>query len=693
MADPTVAAREHSSGGRLGYQPALDGLRALSVLVVLAYHADIRWLPGGFLGVEVFFVISGYLITALLVEERARTGRIDLRGFWVRRARRLLPALWLLLVTVPIVAAVVARDAFDSLRAEVLAAFGYVTNWYLVLSDTSYFAELGRPPLLRHLWSLAVEEQWYLAWPLVFAVATTLVRGRTRALVLPFAAAAVASAVWMAVLFTPDVDPSRAYYGTDTRAAGLLVGAALACFWAPWRTPQRRIGGVELEALALGSLAVLGAAVVWADEYQPLLYQGGFLVVALCTATVIAATVDDRCLALRRVLGTRPLVAIGVRSYGLYLWHWPVFMLLRPQDVGLDGPGLLVLRGVVTAVCTEASYRLVELPVRRGVIGAWLASRRNRPGVPAPALLAGAALAVVVPLGFVLRLPASGDPAAVLAAGGGATVGVTTVQAGAGTAPAAPVATTLAAPSTRPVVTSTTPATTTAAARTFADLGRPLRVTVVGDSVGLTMVVNAPPDLAASVALTDGTIMGCGIMEGSIRTTARWRRSFEECAGWEAKWSAAAAAGQADVVLVTLGAWEVFDLQMGDSRLSFGSPEWDAYFAGRLQRAIEAAGSTGARVALLEVPCFRPVDGGGLVGLPERGDTDRTGRINAAFAAAAAADPGRVSFVRQPVEWCSDPEVAGALRERWDGVHYDKPGAARVWGTVAPALLGLAPAA
>ncbi|MFM7069169.1 MAG: acyltransferase family protein, partial [Actinomycetes bacterium] len=219
---------------KLGYRPALDGLRAVSVMAVLFYHADAAWFPGGFLGVEVFFVVSGFLITALMVEERIGTGRVDLGQFWLRRARRLLPALYLLLAVVSIAALLVWRDVSGRMGGDVLAALLYVSNWWQIHLQDSYFAAAGRPPLLKHLWSLAVEEQFYLLFPPVFAFAwVKFGRRKTR---WGMVGAALLSALAMAIMYQPGTDPSRVYYGTDTRAAGLLLGAVLAVSWAPWRS-------------------------------------------------------------------------------------------------------------------------------------------------------------------------------------------------------------------------------------------------------------------------------------------------------------------------------------------------------------------------------------------------------------------------------------------------------------------------
>ena len=371
-------------------------MRALAVIAVLLYHADLAWIPGGFLGVEVFFVISGYLITALLLAEWRQRGRIDLKTFWLRRARRLLPALYVLLVTTLAFAVVFLPGEIAGLRGDVMAALGYVTNWYLIFGQESYFEAVGRPSLLQHLWSLAVEEQFYLIWPPILALglcigATRLRRRRVLTVVL---FGAVASAMAMALLYVPGVDPSRIYYGTDTRATGLLCGAALAFLWSPgdkYRPSEarhhrlglpgrsrfrRRWGWTAPLLLDIVGFAALGA-LVWfcvnLGEFQPFLYSGGFALVGTATTATIMAVVHPHSVIGSRFLGSAPLRWVGVRSYGIYLWHWPVFMVTRPDlDVPIDGLPLLALRLSATVVLADLSYRYIETPIRRGALGrAW----------------------------------------------------------------------------------------------------------------------------------------------------------------------------------------------------------------------------------------------------------------------------------------------------------------------------------
>jgi peptidoglycan/LPS O-acetylase OafA/YrhL len=356
----------------LPYAPALDGLRAFCVAAVILYHADLAWLPGGFLGVEVFFVLSGFLITSLLRNEFATTARIDLVEFWKRRARRLLPALWVLLAAVSLYAACFLPSELWRLRSELLAAFAYVANWYFALAHYSYFEIVGRPSLLAHLWSLAIEEQFYLLWPGLFYLAAK--RLSVRKLGLVTLLLAVASSAWMAARFTPGLDPSPLYYDSAARAAAILLGATLAC-----------LGSARMSAVpapwadVLGWCGMLGllATCVWYSEADAFVFRGGLIVVDFCALAVIVAAVHPQARTLQRLLSFEPLRLIGTRSYGLYLWHWPVAALTRPGiDLPLDMPQSLALRLLLTAVLTELSYRLIEVPVRRRGFLACLAPAR-----------------------------------------------------------------------------------------------------------------------------------------------------------------------------------------------------------------------------------------------------------------------------------------------------------------------------
>ena len=356
-------------GPRLGYLPGIDGLRALAVLAVLAYHGGVVALPGGFLGVEVFLVISGYLITALLLAERSATGKVSLRDFWVRRARRLLPAVGVLLVVVSLVSVVALPDTLAALRGDVVSSLLYVQNWHQIFAEQSYFEAAGRPPLLRHLWSLAVEEQFYLVWPILFAAGISYL-GRRR-LVIGVVAGALGSALLMALLYRVELDPSRVYYGTDTRASGLLLGVAAALVLPPWRLRRDvpAAGRATLDVVGVVALVGLGLVMANLGELDPALYRGGFLATGVLSALVVVVLAHPAA-RLGTALGIAPLRWVGLRSYGIYLWHWPVFVLTRPE-VDVSWPGWLVVAVRVGATfgLAELSYRYVEMPVRTGALG------------------------------------------------------------------------------------------------------------------------------------------------------------------------------------------------------------------------------------------------------------------------------------------------------------------------------------
>ncbi len=363
------------------YLPGLDGLRALAVIAVIVYHGNPSWLRGGFLGVEVFFVISGYLISMLLLSEHRRSGSVGLKNFWFRRARRLLPAVFVLLFVVSVVSVLFVRDELARLKGDLVAALTYTMNWHLIVGETSYFDQFDRPPLLRHLWSLAVEEQFYLLWPLLLVGLLALFRKRPDRLFGAMLGLALCSTVLMALLYRP-IDPSRSYYGTDTRIGGLLLGCCLAVIWHPRQleagVPPVRPRSVSIAGLA--GIVALVALCVFTTERGAFLYRGGFLLVDVASVAVIAAIAHPSARFNRR-LGIPLLVYLGVRSYSIYLWHWPVFALTRPGvDIDAGPVPVFILRVAITLVLADLSFRLVEAPIRSGAIGRWTARWRASQG-------------------------------------------------------------------------------------------------------------------------------------------------------------------------------------------------------------------------------------------------------------------------------------------------------------------------
>jgi peptidoglycan/LPS O-acetylase OafA/YrhL len=358
-------------------------LRAISVLAVMAFHhyfifgSERGWMPGGFMGVEVFFVVSGYLITSLLLAERRDKGGVSFKNFWVRRARRLLPALWLLLAAVCAYSLLFLPNSIDILKGDVFAALVYVSNWWQIVSHRSY-GDVLQPELLKHLWSLAIEEQFYLFWPVILIFG--LKRLGRQTMILGMLATAAVSTILLAAISLTSL--TFAYYSTFTRLSGLLLGGVMAFYYATYKI--RRIPGRGARL----ALDIAGAAgllfLIWsfttytfpATDSGPVdrsVFFGGFLFVDFATLLVIAAAVHPAS-DVGRILGWRPLQWIGLRSYGLYLWHYPIFCVTRPRvdftHFGhLHGWPVLVIRLGLTFGAAELSYKFIETPIRHGAIG------------------------------------------------------------------------------------------------------------------------------------------------------------------------------------------------------------------------------------------------------------------------------------------------------------------------------------
>jgi len=394
--------------------PALDGLRGLAVLGVLLFH-DGR-LVGGYLGVDLFFVLSGYLIHSLLLAEWRKTNTIDLGAFWVRRARRLFPALLALLFAIALFSGIFAGAPreLDRIRKDGLATLGYAANWSAIFSGRSYWDMFQAPSPLEHTWSLAIEEQFYVIWPLLAFAMLKLARGSRRVMLAASLVLATISGFVMVWLGT-EVGTARAYMGTDTRGGAILLGAALACVLAERGTFESKRAIRALDALGFVSAIVLGVAWARLEGQDPLLYRGGFFVTELCVLVLIACAAHGERSLVARALSLRPLALAGLVSYGLYLWHWPIFVLLRPERIGLSGIGLSLLRYATTVAVSLVSYRFLEQPIRKhgapfgrpaltlslsvGLCVALLVARTRHAAVPVSGLQS--AMPVVLPEGTV----------------------------------------------------------------------------------------------------------------------------------------------------------------------------------------------------------------------------------------------------------------------------------------------------
>jgi peptidoglycan/LPS O-acetylase OafA/YrhL len=365
------------------YMPGLDGLRAIAVLAVIVFHLGFDWAPGGLLGVGIFFTLSGYLITDILLTQLSSRGRINLLQFWLARARRLLPALFVMLAIVVAWVTLFGPSQPDQFRKAVISAVFYVNNWEQIVNNVSYFARFAPEGPLNHLWSLSVEEQFYIFWPFLLLLGVMLVHERPLPsgvrprLALITITGAIVSSIAMAILYHPSLDPSRIYYGTDTRAGGLLFGCALAMVW-PSRRLSRRIARQArntLDGLGVLGLLIMGLMIWRTGQFSSFLYQGGFVVLSLATVLVLMPLTHPAC-RLGKWLGVRPLRWIGVRSYGIYLWQTPIIVLTSSNSVHAES---LVGKGAQVAAIFAAaaiSWRFIEEPVRHGAIGRFFARRR-----------------------------------------------------------------------------------------------------------------------------------------------------------------------------------------------------------------------------------------------------------------------------------------------------------------------------
>jgi peptidoglycan/LPS O-acetylase OafA/YrhL len=620
-----------------GNHPGLDGLRGIAVAAVVAYHFG--WISGGFLGVDAFFVLSGFLITSLLVAEKKRSGAIQLRDFWSRRVRRLLPAL-ILMMTILVF---VAGDSMK--RAEVASSLAYVANWQQIWDGASYFDLFGEPSPLRHMWSLAVEEQFYLLWPLV--VALVLRFGSRRALGALCLAGIVGSALAMAVWFDP-VDPSRVYYGTDTRAHLLLVGGLLAL------VPRVRVPSSIGAAALVGSVALM----LTARDDAAFLYQGGMLGHGILVALVIAAVVASPSARVSRALGAEPLRTLGRVSYGVYLWHWPVLILMTTERVGVAGWQLDALRIMTIAAATALSFVLVEKPIRH-----WRA--------PARAVLTSAAAALTA--AFVLAAaaipPASRDTVYLTAPRSPAEAARQVVP------PPAPL------PRARPARER---ATKLAAAKVRA----PRKFGVVGDSVAATLAYGltqiAPRH---SIGVASATVVGCGVAAGIVLDKQ----------GAPYPWAADCEKGVPNVlnglvvqhdpdVVVWLSGWELADRQVDGRKVRWGTAEYDRQLERAIDEQFRRLTVRNARVIFL-APA--PLVDGKLPGVDvdyERYEHYR--ELLSEFAASHAPYAAVVDVA--PIVCPSGPpcaRIVDGVEWRPDGAHFSKESAPLVAEQLLPRIL------
>jgi peptidoglycan/LPS O-acetylase OafA/YrhL len=559
---PAKPSRPHVAG--------LDGIRAVAVIGVLGFHAGVGWFGGGLLGVDIFFVLSGYLITSLLVEEWTGSGTVAFLRFYERRARRLLPGLFLLMLLVAAYARWFAEPStLSTLRGDAFSTLAYVANWRFILSGQSYFVRYGPPSPLLHTWSLAVEEQFYVVWP-ALALFVLRHRGR-RGLAVVASAGIVLSTSVTVVLFNHGVDISRLYYGTDTRIQEIMTGALLAVAMPRirrWVAGGKRDGGLRSPGAAVALVGGLGAVVLlWLlhtlSGQSRFLYDGGFLAVAVTTAAVIAVVVVRPRTLVSRILAVGVLGYIGRISYGLYLYHFPLFLMIDNQRTGLSGPALLAARLAATAVAAVASYHLVEMPIR------------NRRALPGWHLVAAIPIGLAVVVLAVVTATVAPAPAR--------------AEAGATVRRQANGSRLFAVPATPPPGLAA---------------GQKVKVLLLGDSMAETLGAGLSVQAGAWGASVDNQgEVGCDLdpdstvnIEGSIGPAA------PGCTGWQQRWRADIDRADPDVVAVELGRWEVSDRIVDGAWTQIGQPAWDHLYASELGTAIRILSSRGAHVVIFTLP-------------------------------------------------------------------------------------------
>ena len=640
----TVTEQREQVPREATYVGGLDGLRAIAVAAVVVYHFAPSVLPAGFLGVDVFFVVSGFLIARLVTREIARSGTVSLGNFWARRARRLLPALATLTVVVLIAAAIdLSTTELHDIRAQALGTLFYCANWVIIVGKGSYFTNLGRPSPFLHMWTLAVEEQFYVVLPLVLLAARrTVVRHPVRAATVALAGA-LASTVWMAVLVSPSGDPSRGYLGSDSHAMGLLVGVALgvvagAGATGPWDALAEwvRANVVAARVASLSAAAALIAVVVTmrlARDSTLALYRGGFGVFAVLCALIIWVVVVVPDAPIARVLRTPWLAAIGLRSYSLYLWHWPVRVFVSPS--GTHGFALFAIRLLVSVVLAEISFRFVEQPFRVGVVARRTKSR-----------------------------------------GAVAYYGVLVVVA-------AVLVTTVAAPKTLP------PQSLAALPKLTGNHDpKALRVDLFGDSTALVFGYGgALSAKQLGISVGGDAQLGCGLVQTPHVSGPREISGPKDCAGWEARWRASMRRDPHARLAVMAGAWEALDQRTPLGVVRFGTPAWTNVITAAVRDALTVLTSDGRTVYLFEVPCYGA--GNANDPLPERADPRRLDALNAIYASVARSIP-KVEIVHWRALVCPGgrrAEKVGNVR-LWlpDDQHLTNAGAVAVWKWWLPQL-------
>ncbi len=648
---------------RLTYSPPLNGLRGIAIALVVAFHAN--WLAGGWIGVDLFFVISGYLITRLLLDELHDHGHVDVKQFWKRRARRLLPALLALIVVI----AVVERMRNPSVRTarwDVFGALTYCSNWVRIALGESYWDRLGPPGLADHLWSLAIEEQFYLVWPLLVAVGARWFR-TPRVFAATILVLAISAALYSVMVFQVTGEAARVYLGTDTRAFALLCGATVGA-WAAigLRVPTRV--GTTLALLGLGYFAVAF------DGSYRVVYRGGLVVVA-ATAAVLVATLIRPVPVVANLMSVRPLTWLGERSYGLYLWHWPVFVAFGVAERPRSATSTRLTAIAASMVLAELSARVLELPIRRAVsVKRWVL-------VGGGLIAASAATVTLFPKQKPVETLSSGGPQVTLPAPPKPLVNTTATTA-AEPVPASTSATSSATSAATPAATPGVSAqqNTSPPPTVLAQVSAPV-VMLVGDSVGGRIGVSLARAPDPRAVVVNRARAGCMLSRRHmvIREVADAVEMDvgEACAAYVRSFAEFVEDMAPEAVVVAFGAGFFHQAQIADGVWANAcAPAFREFMFGELQAAVAALTSAGARVFVITEAYYRAPNE------PDYGRRDDETDCKTKLLNDAASQPG-AGFTLLPLGQVvcpkRDPCPVDGLDIRADGIHYDGASGRIVW--------------
>ncbi|MDW3218721.1 MAG: acyltransferase family protein [Acidimicrobiales bacterium] len=663
---------------RFGYQPALDGLRAVALLGVVGYHAGIDWLRGGFLGVSTFFTLSGFLITTLLLQERSTTGTIALGSFWERRIRRLLPAAMVTIIATTLVVAWIGDSSqLDRLRTDALASLFHFSNWRFISAGDSYGALFQSPSFFRHFWSLAVEEQYYFVVPALLTL--TLRRGATRAFAAALTATAVALLAWPALLITMGASTDRVYFGTDGRLGELALGAVLAVWWQRRADAPASLAATRaLDVAALGAIAATAAMWATAEPTDLWLYRGGLAIHAALALVILVAAMTPGSV-VRRTLAFEPLRRLGVISYGGYLLHWPVLLVLQ-QETALEPLARVGVGLAITIPLAAAMHRWIETPIRR----ARGSGRRLLLVAPATAMAALMIVAVAA------RSQPTDTPTDFAQA---------QRELEALTAAPPPPAVAAVAPNTASPDTAS-PETVVAGA--IEEAPGPAMIAMFGDSTalmtGLGIAEWAAEHPDELWMIRGAAKLGCGLIEDGTRILeGREVPVGDDCVAWLDSWLAALDRHQPtdpdgtrhelDLAIIQLGAWEIVDHRTDGGFTSLLDDARADQQRRILAAAVEALHERAATVVLIAHP---DVGAGRLRAVPAGAhyaeyDVERSERWREIVAEVAAERPDTVVIDLNAWIAAQDDD----LRLRPDGVHFSTDSAREVADWLAPELLDL----